>query len=430
MNGNSSGRTCHVWVVAFALFLTLGTGCSNKAPPPSEVARPVKTMVVAAGGDLHVRTFPGKIEASKKVELAFQVSGLLVKLPVKAGQKIAKGELIAQLRQDEFQARLKALQSQLDQARAALRALRAGERPEEMLRRESQVRAAEAKLVNARTELNRAEQLRRSNAIARADLDVAVTAVRVAEEDHASARQILEKGTIGREEDIEAMEANVRGLEAQVVESNIQLMDCTLLAPYDGVIAQRFVELNQNIKAKEPVVKLQDAEEVDVAVDVPETIMASDIRLADIVELLVEVSGAPGLQFPAQIREVAKQADPITQTFKVRAAMKVSPGVRILPGMTATVTLTYRRASILGNQILVPISAVFKEATGEQVAWVLGPDQTVTRRPVKIGEASGGRIEIVDGLQPGDRIAVAGLPFLRQGMKVRDLGEALGGGQP
>ena len=98
--------------------------------------------------------------------------------------------------------------------------------------------------------------------------------------------------------------------------------------------------------------------------------------------------------------------------------------------MTATVTVTYRRASILGDRILVPISAVFKDAAGEQVAWVVGPDQTVSRRPVKLGEATGGQIEIVEGLQPGDRIAVAGVTFLREGMKVSDLGDALGGGQP
>jgi len=63
------------------------------------------------------------------------------------------------------------------------------------------------------------------------------------------------------------------------------------------------------------------------------------------------------------------------------------------------------------------------------VAWVIGPEQTVTARKVKLGEASGGRIEILEGLQPGDRIAVAGVTFLREGMKVRDLGDALGGGQ-
>jgi RND family efflux transporter MFP subunit len=375
-----------------------------------------------------VRSFPGKVEASKKVELAFQVPGLLVKLPVKEGQRVAKGEVIAQLRQDEFQARLKALQGQLDQARAGLQALQSGERPEQRLRLEAQVRAAQAKLANARTEFNRYDQLLRSNAASRSDFDLAQTAYRVAREDHKAAVQMLEKGTIARQEDIEAKEAEVRGLEGRVVEANIQLEDSTLHAPYDGVIARRFVEQNQNVRAKEPVVKFQDVDEIDVIVDVPEAVMAADIRQADIVQLLAEFSGAPGLQFPVHIKEVAQRADPVTQTFQIRVALKAPPDVNVLPGMTATVTLTYRRARVLGDRILVPISAVFKDATGEQVAWVLGPDQTVTRRPVKLGAATGGQIEIVDGLQPGDRVAVAGVTFLREGMKVRDLGDALGGG--
>jgi RND family efflux transporter MFP subunit len=168
-------------------------------------------------------------------------------------------------------------------------------------------------------------------------------------------------------------------------------------------------------------------DEIDVAVDVPEAIMAADLRAADIVQILAEFSGAPGLQFPVHVREVAQVADPTTQTFKVRVAMKAPTEVKVLPGMTATVALTYRRARILGDRIQVPIAAVFKESSGQQVAWVIKPDQTVTRRPVKIGEAAGGQIEIVDGLQPGDRIAIAGVTFLREGMKVRDLGDALGG---
>jgi RND family efflux transporter MFP subunit len=376
-----------------------------------------------------VRSFPGKVEASKKVELAFQVPGLLVKLPVKEGQRVAKGAAIAQLRQDEFQARLKALQGQLDQARAALRALQSGERPEQQARLEAQLRAAEAKLANARAEYNRNARLLRSRAVAREEYESAQTALRVAQEEHQAARQMLEKGTIAREEDVEAQEGVVRGLEGQVVEANLQLTDSTLHAPYDGVIAQRFVEQGQNIKAKEPVVKFQDVDEIDVAVDVPETVMAADLRSADIVQLLAEFSAAPGLQFPVQIREVAQRADPATQTFRVRAAMKSPPDVKLLPGMTATVTLTYRRASILGDRILVPISAVLKDAAGEQVAWVIGPEQTVTRRPVRLGHVAGGQVEILDGLQPGDRIATAGVTFLREGMKVRDLGDALGGGQ-
>jgi RND family efflux transporter MFP subunit len=411
------------------LSVMFAAGCAPQASTRSDVTRPVKTMVVAAGEEPHMRVFPGKVEASKRVELAFQVPGVLVKLPVKEGQKIAKGEVIAQLRQDEFQARLKTLQGQLDQARAALRALRSGERTEERLRREAAVRAALSRLANARAEYERNARLVQSGAVARADFEAAETAYRVAQEDYKAAVQMLEKSTVGRDEDIEAQEAQVRGLEARVVEANLQLEDSTLRAPYDGVIAQRFVEQNQNVTAKQPIVKFQDVDEIDVVVDVPETVMAG-IRSADIVQILAEFSGAPGIQFPVHIKEVAQRADPTTQTFQVRVAMKAPSDVNILPGMSATVTLTYRRASILGSRILVPIPAIYKDSSGEQVAWVLGPEQTVSRRPVKLGEATGGRLEIVEGLRPGDRIAVAGVTHLREGMKVRDLGDALGGNLP
>jgi RND family efflux transporter MFP subunit len=425
------GRKGHGQIVSLVLpIVLLAAGCSGSDSGPPDAARPVKTMVVAAGGEPHVRSFPGKVEASKRVQLAFQVPGLLVKLPVKEGQSVAKGEVIAQLRQDEFQARLKALQGQLDQARAALTTLRSGERPEERLRRESQVRSAEATLANARAEFDRQSRLMQGRAGTQADFDAAQTSYRVAQEDLKAARQMLEKGTIAREEDIEGQEAAVRGLEAQVVAANLQLEDSTLHAPYDGVIAQRFVEQGQNIQAKQPVVKFQDVDEIEILVDVPETFMVADLRSADIVEMLAEVSGAPGLQFPVHIKEVAQRADPVTQTFQVRVAAQAPPKLTLLPGMTATVTTTYHRANILGDRVLVPVSAVVKDAGGEQVVWVIGADQTVTRRPVQLGAATGGRIEIASGLQPGERIAAAGATSLREGMKVTDLGDALGGGRP
>jgi len=406
--------------------LVLASGCSPKAPTPTEaVVRPVKTMVVSAGAESNVRRFPGRVEASNKVELAFQVSGLLVSFPVREGQQVTANEVIGQLRPDEFQARLRALLGQLDRARADLQALRAGVRPEERLRLEAERRAAEAKLANARTEFDRFTQLLRNRVISRAEFDRAETAYTVAQQNYQAAVQTFEQGTIAREEVILAKEAEVSGLEGQVVEANLQLEDSTLRAPYDGVIAQRFVEQGQNVRANERVVIFQDVDEIDIAVDVPEAVMAADLRSADIVQMLASFNGAPGLLFPVHIKEIAQRADPVTQTFTIRVGMKAPPGVNLLPGMTGTVTLTYRRASILGGQILVPITAIIKESAGGEVAWVIGPDGSVERRPVKTGSVTGGSIVVLEGLQPGDRIAVAGVPFLHEGMKVRDLGDQL-----
>lgn len=407
--------------------LALSGGCEPVSTQKTTAVRPVKTMVVSAGEDVRIRSFPGTVEAAKRVELAFQVSGLLIELPVREGQEVKKGDLIGQIRKDEFQARLAALQGQLDQARAELDALRLGERPEERLRRESQVRAAQARLANARTERDRVAPLVPRGAISRSELELLETQYQIAQEELQAAQQMVEKGLVARQEDLLAKEAQIRGLEGRVVEANIQVNDCTLTAPFDGVIAQRFVEQGQNVRAKEPIVRFQDAEEIEIAVDVPEAVMATDIRRADILQLFAEISGLPGMTFPVAIREIAQVADPTVQTFNVRVAMPAPKDVRVLPGMTATVTVDYRRASILGDRILLPVSAVFQKPNGKQVVWVVGADEKVKARPVKVGTVQGGEIQVTEGLEPGDRIAVAGASFLREGMKVRDLGDALGG---
>jgi len=410
--------------------LFLIAGCSSDTKPRSEAIRPVKTIVVTPGGTAQTRSFPGKVEASQTAELTFLVPGLLSNLPVREGQRVAKDELIAQLRQDEFQAQLKILQSQLDRAQADLAALRAGERAEQRERLEAQLRAAEATLTNAETDFNRQTGLLRSNAIARAAYERAETAYRVAREEYNAARKAVEKAKGGRQENIDAKEAEVRGLTARVAEGQIQIKDSTLYAPFNGVVARRFVEQQQSVRAKQPIVLFQDVEKIFIGMDVPEAVMATQIRAADIERMEAEFSGTGGRSFPVHIVETAQAADPTTQTFRVRAAMQVPSDVNLLPGMTARVTLVYRQGDNADKRFLVPVSAVFKESSGEQVVWVIGADQSVTRKVVKIGEPTGGQVEILDGLLAGDRIAVAGVSFLRPGMKVRDLGNALGGNQP
>jgi membrane fusion protein, multidrug efflux system len=410
---------------SFALsMLCLSTACSRQEGDRPDIVRPVKTVTVAGATEPDTHTFPGKVDASRQVELAFQVPGVLVNLPVREGQRVTKGEIIAQLRRDEFQARMDTAQAQLDQAKANLGALRLGERPEEQFRREAAVRAAAAKLANAKAELDRYARLVKSSAVSQSEYELAQTAYTVAQEEHLAAVQLFQQGTAARREEIKAQEAVVRGLEGRRADAKLQLTDSTLYAPYDGVVAQRLVEEGQSIRVNQPVVRVQSTGTIDVVVDVPEAVMANDIRSLDITSMAAEISSAPGRRYPVRIKEIAQVADPVTQTFPVRFEMRSPSGVTILPGMTATVTVSYRRPR--GDRILVPISAVCKLDTGEQAVWVLGPDGIVTARRVAMGTAKGGDVEILQGLSPGDRIVVAGVTFLREGMKVRDLGNALG----
>jgi len=414
--------------IIFLSLLCTFSGCSREAAPTAEVVRPVKTIVLTPGGELQTRTFSGRAQASQEAELAFQVPGLLIRLPVREGQRVARGDLIAQLRQDEFEARVSALQSQLEQGRLALQTSQAGVRPEERLKLEAGLRAAQARLTNATAQHERFSQLIESQAVSKAEFEAMETSYRVAQEDVAAAEQRLKLSATGRTEDIETREAAVRGLEDQVRKARIQLDDSTLRAPFDGVIAQRSVEENQNVSPQQPIVRLQNADEMDIAVDVPESIMGG-ITADRIVKIIAEFTAAPGVRFPVDVKEVAQVADPVTQTFRIRGGMKAQPDAAVLPGMTATVTLTYRQGAESDDRLLVPVSAVSKDtSSGEQVVWVIGEDQIVKRRPVRIGQATDGQLEVVEGLRPGDRIAVAGVSFLREGIEVRDLGNALGDG--
>ena len=372
-----------VWLVA---------GCSSHPPPPAEEARPVKTMVVEAGNLPSVRSFPGRVEASKMADLAFQVPGVLVSLPAREGERVSKGKVIAQLRQDEFQARLQTAQGSLDQARA-------------------QLGAAQSALANSKTESERFGRLVETNAVSRSDYDSAQTAYRAAEENY------------------NGQQAAIRALEGRLAEVKLQLGDSALRAPYDGVVAQRLVDVGQNVVPNSPVIRFQNVNDVDIVVDVPEGFVASSLRSSAIQQGVAELGIAPGQQFPVRVKEIAQIADPRTQVFEVRFAMKAPPRITALPGMTANVTITIRGNERPGNLVVVPISAVSKQDTGEQVVWILGADQTVHRRIVKLGAPTGNQIEIISGLQSGDRIVVAGATFLQEGMRVRDLGNALGGGQ-
>ena len=382
----------HLGLPVALSIVCLVVGCSSGHSTATEDVRPVKTMVVAAGDRPTVRSFPGRVEASKMVDLAFQVPGVLVRLPIREGERASKGSVIAQLRQDEFEARLQSMQGQLDQARA-------------------QLGAADSRLTNAKTESERYGRLVDSSAVSRSDFDAAQTTYHAAQEGY------------------NAQQAAVRSLEGRMAEAKLQLGDSILRAPYDGVVAQRLVDEGQNITPNSPVVRFQNVNDIDIVVDVPESFIADDIRSSAIQQSVAELSVAPGRQFLVHVKEVAQIADPRTQIFEVRFALKAPSGITALPGMTANVTITTRGARGPNNRLLVPIAAVAKQDTGEQVVWVLGSDQAVHRRLVSMGAPTENQIEIVSGLQPGDRIVVAGAPFLREGMKVRDLGDALGGGQ-
>jgi len=341
--------------VVAAVFVAALAGCGKEPPPePPPAVRPVKTVVV--GGDVQgTRVLPARIEAGRRAVLSFRVGGPLVELPIEKGQQVKQGQLVARIDPRDFQIAV-------DEARATF--------------------------TKAEADLKRYQSLYERNAVSIADLDV---------------RRAQYDVTKAKLEDAEA-----------------SLSDTRLVAPFAGTITERFVENFQTVQPKQDIAGLQNFDALDVIVDAPEQAIAVVKRGQEGVRVFARFDVAKGREFPLTFREVAAQADPSTQTYEVRFSMESPEDLNILTGMTAEVVVQATAKAAATGAIVLPSSAVFESPEdGRSSVWVIGEDLTAQRRAVQVGAVTGtGSIEVTGGLEPGERVAVAAVSQLREGMKV------------
>jgi RND family efflux transporter MFP subunit len=204
------------------------------------------------------------------------------------------------------------------------------------------------------------------------------------------------------------------------------LEDTDLLAPFDGVVANTFVDNYENVAAKQPILSLQDVEQsVEIEVNVPEGQIAL-ARQARESKVVATFDYLAGREFPAELREIATEADPLTQTYAVTFTMPAPDDVLILPGMTATLLVRRRLRPEEAAGIAVPIESVPVDGSGRYYVWKLREAGdgiwTVHRADVDVGPIEGESIAVTSGLRAGDRIAAAGVHLLQEAQKVRLFG--------
>jgi len=207
----------------------------------------------------------------------------------------------------------------------------------------------------------------------------------------------------------------VSSADVRIAEKAVK--DTSLYVPFEGLISQKMVENFQNVQARQPVVSLMQKKVVEIVVNAPENVMSRK-QEAETVKVESEFANYPGRLFPVTIKEYATEADPQTQTYRVVLSMPYPDDATILAGMTATVYQTLQHKS--GAGIRVPVQAVFADEKGLSAVWKVNDDMRVSRQTVQAGTMEGGNIQVVAGLQAGDRIATSGVQNLIDGMQVRE----------
>lgn len=207
---------------------------------------------------------------------------------------------------------------------------------------------------------------------------------------------------------------------AQKEDAENALDDTTLRAPFDGVIAKRYVENFEKVQVKQAIAFLQLIDQLEILIDVPELTMAR-FRNQGAGGFVVEFDSVSSKQYPLTVKEFSTEADPATQTYQVVLLMDQPDEANILPGMTAKVTTTADEKSTGDTSIIIPALAVLNDADNKSYVWILDLESTTVRKTlVEVDRLEGSaNIIIQDGLQGGETIIIAGVTKLQEGMKVR-----------
>ena len=300
-------------------------------------------------------TFPGAVEASNKVNLSFRIGGPLIELNVDEGDKVRKGQVLARIDPRDFKLAV-------DATRAAYESTEADFRRFSALYEKQGIPAT------------RMDQVRTAR-------EVALATFREAE---------------------------------------AKLTDTSMRAPFDGEIGEIFVENFTDVLLKVPILSLVDVSALQVVVDVPESSVITFDR-GQLGRIAATFEAVPNREYELTLKDIASQADTRTRTYRAELLMTQPEGINVLPGMTVSVTAYPLAGADSEQRLVVPAKAVLAEADGQQVVWVVDEATSrVHRRAVSVGSITGGDgIEILTGLEGGERIATTGLNQLREEMEIR-----------
>lgn len=202
---------------------------------------------------------------------------------------------------------------------------------------------------------------------------------------------------------------------AQAAGARASIGDRVVTAPFSGWVSLRNISRGAVVNAGSEIATISDISSIKLDFPVPETLL-SLIRPGQTID--AQAAAYPDQPFRGRIANIDPVVNPNTRAVTVRAVLP-NPDRKLKPGMLLTVDI--ETAPRMGAS--VPELAVVGEGD-DRFVYVVAEDGTVKRTQVRTGLRSQGRIEIVEGLRPGQRVVTEGVVKLSDGMKVRLAGVA------
>jgi len=349
-----------VWLLCLAFALT---SCKEKTEIV-EVVRSIKTMTVSQQATGKIIKFPGPVAAVDSSGLSFQVGGQVVSVEVDIGDRVKKDQVLAVLDTEPYQLDVDAIQAELIKAKD--------------------------NVAKTKAEYERQKRIFEQGAGAKKFLEVA-------------------------EFNYKAARSAVNYQVARLDQVNRNLRKTKLLAPYDGTIAWRSVNPNEEVKIGQKVFEINATGKMEVQLAVPETTI-DQINIDD--PATITFPTLPGASTQGRISFIGSAAVK-ANAFPVKVEL-IDPPQTVKPGMTAEASLLIK-AENREPGYTVPLQALLPAPEPNRgYAFVYDPQtSTVQKTAVRSRGTEGKEAVVYEGLADGDIIAVAGVSFLADGMEVK-----------
>nr|WP_282452820.1 efflux RND transporter periplasmic adaptor subunit [Lysobacter sp. CAU 1642] len=229
---------------------------------------------------------------------------------------------------------------------------------------------------------------------------------------------LVEQGTLSRST-LDSLVATRDAARARMEAIRARLADRVIAAPFAGVLGFRLVSQGTLVTPGTAIATLDDIDPIKLDFSVPETAMAS---VAEGQTIRARSAAFPEREFSGEVQVVGSRVDAVTRSVTVRAEI-ANPDGALRPGMLLTVKLELPQR----ETIAIPEIALIQVGTSQSV-FTVDAEGRARQTEVRAGARKAGRVEIIEGLQQGDRLVTEGIVKLRPGTPVVEQPVQVAGG--
>jgi len=406
-----------IMLFSFIAICLVFTGCNRDKKEVESIKGervvPVEVVKVEAGDISSFISATGTVCPLQEANIGPRISGRIESISADEGDHITGGQILIKLDRKKLTIAKQQAVAALGTARASLQKLLAGTREEEIRRAEAGFAMAEANLRNAELEFERYKKLYEKHTVAKKAYDAVDTQYKVALAGFNEAKERLKMARKGpTKEDIDVAKAQVRQAEVSVRMANHKLEDSVTKAPFSGFVVKKLKNEGEYVTSTPAtvVLKLVDINRVRVEVGVPEKEMGK-VKKGNGAE--VTVDAYPDMSFPGEVTVINPSVEPGSRTFKTKIEI-LNKGGLLKDGMFARVKIIVEEHEGVN---IIPRDAII-EADGHNFVFVVN-ERVSYKRKITTGISQGDRIEVTNGLNPGENIVTAGQYDLKDGSRVR-----------